>query len=81
MFAALMDELIVAAMAPELAKPAGIIVLGSNGSWVVAAPAAEGESMAVAPPLAEATLLAAALAPCTALVPDVPDVDEELVMS
>ena len=80
MFTALMDELIVAAMAPELAKPAGIIVLGSNGSWVVAAAAAEGESMAVAPPLAEATLLAVP-APCTAPELPVPVEDEALVMS
>jgi len=48
-------ELIEAATAPLLAKPRGIIVLGSNGSWLVAALAAEGESLLVALSVAEAS--------------------------
>jgi hypothetical protein len=48
-------ELIEAATAPLLAKPRGIIVLGSNGSWLVAAPAAEGLSVLVALLAAEAS--------------------------
>ena len=62
------DELIEAATAPLLAKPRGIIVLGSNGSWLVAAPAAEGESILVALPMAEASaaLAAVPLAACAA---------------
>ena len=71
------DELIEAATAPLLAKPRGIIVLGSNGSWLVAAPAAEGESMLVAPPIAEASAAFAAVPPaaCVAFVV-VPVVEE-----
>jgi len=65
------DELIEAATAPLLAKPRGIIVLGSNGScWLVAAPAAEGESILVALPMAEASAALAAVPPaaCAAYV-------------
>jgi hypothetical protein len=55
-------ELIEAAAAPLLAKPRGNIVLGSNGSWLVAAPAAEGERVSVALPVLEATCVLAVVA-------------------
>jgi len=43
--AALIDELNEAASAAELPEPRGIIVLGSKGSCLLAALAAEGESV------------------------------------
>jgi hypothetical protein len=70
MVAGLTEEWIEAAIAPVLAKPRGIIVLGSKGSWLVAAPAADGESTLLAPPLTElsAALLAIARAACVLAV-------------
>ena len=75
------DELIEAATAPLLAKPRGIIVLGSNGSWLVAAPAAEGESILVALPMAEASAALAAVPPTACGVVVVVPVVEELLMA
>jgi len=77
MVAALRDELIEAAIAPELAVLRGIIVLGSKGNWLVAAPAAEGDSALATPPLADesADPLGVAPAGCTALGAAVPEVD------
>jgi len=57
----------VAAIAPALPEARGIIVFGSKGSWFVAAPAVEGESV-------PARSLAAAVVPWTALAVD----DEEV---
>jgi hypothetical protein len=73
------DELIEAATAPLLAKPRGIIVLGSNGSWLVAAPAAEGESILVALPMAEASAALAAVPPAVCAVYVLVPVAEEPV--
>ena len=77
MFRALMDELMLAETAPELVAPMGIIVLGSKGNWLVAAPAAEGDSALATPPLADesADPLGVAPAACTALGAAVPEVD------
>ena len=67
MLAALMEELIEAAIAPGLPELRGIIVFGSNGSWLVAAPAAEGESMPAMPLFAAAIAAPLVVAPagCT----------------
>jgi len=64
MVAAFRDELIVAANALELLEPRGIMVLGSNGSWLVAAPAVEGERAPATPPMAidDAVVLAVSAA-------------------
>ena len=57
-------ELMDAAAALALPKFRGIIVFGSKGSWLVAAPAAEGERLFAIPLIAEvrAALLGAAAA-------------------
>jgi hypothetical protein len=46
-------ELMDAAAALALPKPRGIIVFGSKGSWLVAAPAVEGERLLAIPPIAD----------------------------
>ena len=67
--AAFRDELIVAAKAPELLELRGIMVLGSNGSWLAAAPAVEGERALTAPPIADdSAVLLAVAAGCAAPV-------------
>jgi hypothetical protein len=79
MVAALRDELIEEATAPELTELRGIIVLGSNGNWVVAAAADEGESMLARPPLVVPSALLLAVPPAGCDTPFVV-VDVALVM-
>jgi hypothetical protein len=62
----LSEFLIEAAIAAALAELIGIMVVGSKGNWVVAAPAAEGESMLAIPLFAAATW--ALLIACAAFV-------------
>ena len=79
MFAALMDELIEEATAPVLPKPRGIIVFGSKGSWLRAAPAVEGESEFAIPPLAKLPAISLAAAPFPCAAPGVGVVDGDPV--
>jgi hypothetical protein len=81
MFTGFRDELIEAATAAVFPVLRGIIVLGSNGSWLVAAPAAEGESILVAPPTAEASAALAAVPPAACVEGDVVPVVEEPAMA
>ncbi len=67
--AGLMEELIEAPSAPALAEFRGIIVLGSNGSWLATAPATEGESVLATPPLAEESAASLAVAPLVVPTP------------
>jgi hypothetical protein len=78
MVAALRDELIEAATAPELAVPRGIIVLGSKGNWLADAPAAEGDKAPATPPFADESADALGMAPaaCPALAGVVPVVED-----
>jgi hypothetical protein len=70
MVAALRDELNEAATALLLPAVTGIIVLGSNGSWLVAAPAVDGDSALAMPLFAAATAAALAVAPAACVAPD-----------
>ena len=73
--AALRDELIEADTAPELAVPRGIMVFGSKGNWLVAAPATEGDSALATPPLAdESAVVPLGVCPAACTSPDAPEV-------
>jgi hypothetical protein len=66
-----------------LPKFQGIIVFGSKGSWLVAAPAVEGESVLAIPLFADvsAALSAAAFETCDVVdVVDVAEVNAELML-
>ena len=66
--AAFIEELIEAATAAELPDARGIMVFGSKGSWLVAAPAAEGESAPAIPPRTDEAADALGVAPPVGVV-------------
>jgi len=75
------EELIEAATAPELLELRGIIVFGSNGSWVLAAPAVEGESvLTIPPPVVDSALAPLVVCPTCCTNPDAPFVEEPVTV-
>ena len=70
MVAALRDVLNEAATALVLPEVRGIIVFGSNGNWLVAAPATEGDSALAMPPFADESAAALGVAPAACATPE-----------
>jgi hypothetical protein len=70
--AALMDELSMDVM-PVVLYPTGIIVVGSNGNWLLAAAAAEGESVLA---FADASAFVLAVAPVAFVASDFVELED-----
>ena len=70
--AGLTEELMAAPIAPAMPEFRGIIVLGSNGSWLATAPATDGERVLAMPPFAEESAASLAVPPAGGTDPVVP---------
>jgi hypothetical protein len=78
--AALIDEEGEDIAVLELPKPSGIIVLGSNGNWLAAAAAVEGESVLEEPVAEVSAAVLAVVAATFAASVVVPDAVEDPAM-